>query len=166
MKRLMIFGILAAIGFAASSNAFFGRSKIREIKDSEERIIKEFLGIQEEYPNIIIPAPERQTFAASDFREVLNKEVAHEEAPGLSYGIYILNAINELNMVERVWEQEYKFKASVFFNTMLELNTGWSSLTTYIPKKLISGYSTARSCPVSSPGFCMLLRHFRAVWLI
>ncbi|MCK4735752.1 MAG: PKD domain-containing protein, partial [Methanophagales archaeon] len=73
-----------------------------------------------------------------DLKNALDKEIG-EEAPGLTYGIYILNAINEREMVEYVWTQEYKQRASTFFNAMLDMSTGWSSVATDATENLLTG---------------------------
>jgi hypothetical protein len=73
-----------------------------------------------------------------DLKNALDKEIG-EEAPGLTYGIYIHNAIDEERMVEYVWTQEYKQKTSTFFNAMLDMNTGWSSYATPVLEKALVG---------------------------
>ncbi len=60
--------------------------------------------------------------------------------PGLTYGIYILNAINEQDMIEQVWTQDYKIAANKFFSTMLDMNSGWdaSAIADITTKELLS----------------------------
>lgn len=63
-----------------------------------------------------------------DLKEAFDKELL-KEIPELNYGIYTQTALEEERFVEYVWNQEYRDKASVFFNTMLDINTDWS----YVP---------------------------------
>ena len=139
MKRLVIFGMFVAIMVTTPTDAFFGREKIRAITNEEEEVIKDFLGIKKRGGGVVIPAPEPYVSPFWAFSSVLDEEMNSQEAPGLTYGIYILNAVNEMKMVESVWTQEYKHRASKFFNAMLEMNTGWSSLATGLTKKFLSG---------------------------
>lgn len=145
MKRLAIFGILVVVTIVTPTEAFFGKKKIREITEEEKKVIANFLDIEEKYPGRVVVGPpgSESTISQSQFTKILNKEMSPGEAPGLTYGIYILNAINEMKMVESVWTQEYKHKASAFFNAMLDMNTSWSSLATGLTKKFISGHSNS-----------------------
>jgi len=192
MKRLVIFGMFVAIMITTSVDAFSEKEKIRKIKENEEKTIKEFLRIEEHGDKIYIysstlgpyekhedalmeiPATLKpHIFSTSEFKEILDKEMSSEEAPGLTYGIYILNAINEMKMVESVWTQEYKHKTSAFFNAMLEMNTSWSSGVSYTAKKFLSSYSTSASTLLLSYDIAQIgisikayqrLRFYNSLW--
>jgi hypothetical protein len=77
-------------------------------------------------------------FDDSGLRGALDKEIELEGGPGLTYGIYIFNAIDEQQMVDYVWTQQYKADSAAFFNAMLDMNTGWSSVAGTMLQKLLS----------------------------
>jgi len=72
----------------------------------------------------------------SDLKLALDKAIG-EEASGLTYGIYILNAIKELNMIESVWTQDYRNSAASFFSEMLDKNVSWTSILSDLRDNLI-----------------------------
>lgn len=113
-------------------------SKVKEISDSELDEIRSELDLS--YPG-------DSGFIGSDYywitdeqlKEALNREIDPENAPGLTYGVYILNAIYEERLIESVLSQNYKIEASKFFNKFMDINTGWSSLASGISVKVLSG---------------------------
>ena len=113
-------------------------SKVKEIRDSELDEIRSELDLS--YPG-------DSGFIESDYywitdeqlKEALNREMDPENAPGLTYGVYILNAIYEERLIESVLSQNYKIEASKFFNKFMDINTGWSSLASGISVKGLSG---------------------------
>jgi len=60
-------------------------------------------------------------------RDALDIEMDPEGSPGLTYGIYILNALQEMNKVELVWTGQYAPASVEFFSYLLETNTKWTT---------------------------------------
>jgi len=118
---------------------------IKEIEDGDLSKLKEELDLDD-----WLPGTRFWWYTNYDLKEVLNKEMEPEKAPGLTYGVYILNAMEQTDMMQRVLSQRYKLAASAFFEAFLDLNTGWSSLAGDLAKKFLTGlmrepYGTAAS---------------------
>jgi len=81
----------------------------------------------------------QRDYTDNDLKIVLDKKIDAENLP-ITYGVYILTAFEELEMVKYVWTQEYKNTASKFFNTILDINADadWSSVATTVTKELFT----------------------------
>jgi len=62
-----------------------------------------------------------------DLKDALNMEMDHEQSPGLTYGVYLFDALKEMEKVEQVWTQGYKLGASKYFSDLLDANSKWTS---------------------------------------
>ncbi|MBU1613671.1 tandem-95 repeat protein, partial [Patescibacteria group bacterium] len=102
--------------------------KVKKIEDNELSEIKQRLGIDG-----WLPSTGFHWATNYDLKEALNWEIDSEKVPGLTYGIYILNAIKETDMMKDILTQEYKRRYSEYFSNWLELNTGWSGVAKFVP---------------------------------
>jgi parallel beta-helix repeat protein len=108
--------------------------KIKQIEDADLSMIKEELEVKE-----WLSTTDFDWCNDYDLKMALNREMDPEKAPGLTYGIYILNGISEKELLENVLSQEYKLAAGTFFNNFIDSNTGWSALAGTLTKQFLSG---------------------------
>ena len=62
-----------------------------------------------------------------DLMDALNMEMDPEKSPGLTYGIYLLDALREMEKVQLTWTYGYQMKASKYFSDLLEANSKWTT---------------------------------------
>jgi parallel beta-helix repeat protein len=116
--------------------------KVKKIEDSDLSIIEEKLGIDK-----WLPTTRFYWCTDHDLKVVLNQEIYPEEVPGLTYGIYILNAIRETEMVKDVLSQEYKPQYKMYFSNWLDLNTGWSAVAKGVSEEALDRV-IEKTCPI------------------
>ncbi|MDI6905753.1 MAG: PKD domain-containing protein [Candidatus Bathyarchaeia archaeon] len=153
------------------SEKFWGYfEKKHKITDEELKKIKQELNIY----SIPYPYPEKDKadpfsdimanrgsnvdlymYRDSDFKRALDKEIS-KETPGLTYGVYLLNAIEEMRYVEDIWIHGGSSRASVFFNTMLDINTGWGTVADQAAR---TGFEGALREPYSAGASIVLLSY-------
>jgi len=94
-----------------STKAGLWGKKIKEISDNELKEIKTELNISGD--------PRFHSYRDSDLKRILNKEMDPKKAEGLTYGVYILNAINEENLVNLCSKSVFNDKEATHFFSML-----------------------------------------------
>jgi len=101
-----------------STNAGLWSKKIKKISDNELREIKTELNISGD--------PRFHSYRDSDLKRALNKEMDPKKAEGLTYGLYILTAINEENLVNLCSKSAFNDKeATRFFSMLTEDLASW-----------------------------------------
>ena len=118
--------------------------KIKKITNDELIEIKTELNVSED--------PRFRVYSDSDLEDALNKEMDKDKIPGLTYGVYILNAINEQELVglcsKSAWDANVNEEAGRFFATLADDLASWQeNLPTQVTRTTIE--AVIKACGAS-----------------
>ena len=119
IKLEIIALILIATFLLLNSNpgeALWGK-KTKEISGEELKKVKAELNIAED--------PRFHPYSDPGLKEVLDNEIDPQKAPGLTFGVFILNAIYEEKLVEMCYPHFYDEESSRFFSLLADNLTSW-----------------------------------------
>ncbi len=145
--KLQIIPIVLTAAFlllnSTPGEAFWGK-KVKEITDDELKEIKTELNLSKD--------SRFRSYSDSDLEDALNKEMDKDKIPGLTYGVYILNAINEQELVglcsKSTWDANVNEEASRFFATLADDLASWQeNLPTQVTKTTIE--AVIKACGAS-----------------
>ncbi len=118
--KLQIIPIILTATFlllnSTPGEAFWGK-KIKEISWEEVEAIKTELNLSED--------SRFYSYSNSDLKEALDEEMDSQNASGLTYGIFILNAIYEEKLIEMCYPDFYDEESSRFFSLLADNLTSW-----------------------------------------
>jgi len=115
---VMLLIVIFLILINTTSGEALWSKKIKEISNEELSKIKEELNITRD--------PRFTSYSNSDLKKILNKEMDPQKIKGLTYGVYILNAINEEKLVDLCSRASfYEKDASNFFSMLADNLANW-----------------------------------------
>ena len=83
-----------------------------KIESEDVKRIDLALDLVKTWGNLVLP---------DEFKRVLNTTITGTEAgTDITYGLLVLSAVNEMEMIDRVISQRYKLEATEYFNTILD----------------------------------------------
>ncbi len=113
----LIFIAICLLLNSTPGEAFWGK-KVKEITDDELKEIKTELNLSQD--------SRFRAYSDSDLEDALNKEMDKGKTPGLTYGVYILNAINEQELVDLLSKSYlYDKEATQFFSALADSLAVW-----------------------------------------
>ena len=92
VATLAVIAVSLLLITSTSAKSWSWDKKTKEISQDELKKIKAELNISED--------PRFHSYSDSDLTEAVDKEIDSQEVPGLTYGVFILNAIYEEKLVE------------------------------------------------------------------
>ncbi len=119
--KLQIIPIILTATFlllnSTPGEAFWGK-KVKEITDDELKEIKTELNLSQDSHFL--------AYNDSDLEDALNKEMDKDKTPALTFGVYILNAINEQQLVDLCSKSHFNDKdATRFFSALADDLASW-----------------------------------------
>jgi len=80
-------------------------------------------------------------FSDERLRSVLDSEMDPKKTPGLTYGVYILQILNEMDFIHWIYTQGFAKHYSAYFNNILDTKLAWAHLTKKLTLKTVKDVS-------------------------